>query len=299
MLYMILLCLQYWQLVKKQLDIMSSKLSVFYILSSALLGAGDYLDAVNINIYPEYYYSGVMVEMEAIVVSETDSPKISITLPAESDSVFLVEGIPGPDSEVLPLQIETGDPFKSVVFEISKDQFRLFVFYNPFDSGNERNLQWPVSANVEMKNVHTALQVPVMAENFSLSKEVSSEEEDQHGIQFKIVHVGDIPAFNMEIVAVSYLNNSGMTSMENLRGQLDQTQTENQPQIIEQAKPKRYKLLLWEPLVILGVLFSIIGVMYYQKSKSEQNSDKNICPSCKNHVQLHDQYCAKCGAKIS
>ena len=261
--------------------------------------AGQHLDAIHINIYPEYYYSGVMVEMEAIVETDMKPVSMSIILPAEADSAFLVKGIPGPNSEVHPLKIKAGDPYKSVAFEISKLQFRLFVFYNPFSNGYDRNLQWPVGANVEMKNVHMAVQVPTMAENFTLSVDVESEEKDQHGILFKKIHLGDIPAHGIETIAVSYLNYTGLTTMENLRSQLEQPQNDVRPQIEEQETPKRHTLLLWEPLVILGVLFSIIGVLYYRNQHIEKSQTETVCSSCAQTVKSKDKFCANCGEKIS
>ena len=52
---------------------MKIKLSYLLILFLSLVNAENYLDAVIVNIYPEYYYEGVMVEMEAIIVSEEAS----------------------------------------------------------------------------------------------------------------------------------------------------------------------------------------------------------------------------------
>ena len=65
---------------------MKIKLSYLLILFLSFVHAENYLDAVIVNIYPEYYYEGVMVEMEAIIVSEEESASISITLPSEADS---------------------------------------------------------------------------------------------------------------------------------------------------------------------------------------------------------------------
>ncbi len=270
-----------------------------FICSLLSFITGQHLDAIQINIYPEYYYAGVMVEMEAIVEADLKPVSISIILPAEADSVFLVKGIPGPNSDVHPLMIIAGDPFKSVAFEISEPQFRLFVFYNPFSNGHDRNLQWPVGSNVAMKNVHIAVQVPSMAEKYTLSVDVESEERDQHGILFKKIHLGDIPANDIETVAVSYMNITGLTTMENLRSQLEQPQNDVRPQIVEQEIPKRHKLLLWEPLVILGVLFSIIGVMYYQNQKIEKSQAETVCSSCAQPLKSNDKFCANCGEKSS
>ena len=280
---------------------MKIKLSYLLIPFLSLVHAENYLDAVIVNIYPEYYYEGVMVEMEAIIVSEEESVSISITLPSEADSVFLIRGIPGPDSEVIPLVIEADEPFKTVEFGISDSQFRLFVFYNPFKSGHERSLLWPVGSNLKMKGVHLAIQVPVMAEDFVISKDVSSEERDQHGILFKKIHLGNIPANKVETIEASYFNSSGRTTMENLRTQLEQPQAQSSQPLIEHDKPKRHTLLLWEPLVILGVLSIIIGIMYYTSNKNigTPKGYKNVCSSCGSRLKDNGKFCSNCGEKVS
>lgn len=280
---------------------MKIKLSYLLILFLSLVHAENYLDAVNVNIYPEYYYEGVMVKMEAIIFSEEEFASISITIPTEADSVFLIRGIPGLDSEVIPLVIVTDEPFKAVEFDISVSQFRLFVFYNPFTSGHDRKLLWPVGSNLKMKGVHLAIQVPVIAEDFVISKEISSEERDQHGILFKKIHLGNILANEVETIEASYFNSSGRTTMENLRAQLEQPQAQSNQPLIENNKPKRHTLLLWEPLVILGVLSIIIGIMYYTSNKNfgTPKGYKNVCNSCGSRLKDNDKFCSNCGEKVS
>ncbi len=245
-----------------------------------------HLDDIQINIYPEYYYSGIMVELEATIESVNESESITMTLPAEADSVFLIKGVPGPTSEVIPLNIQTGDPYASISFDISKSQFRLFVFYDPFAAGHDKQFTWTVGSDKAMRNVHMAVQVPIMAEQFSLSVQAESEEHDQHGILFKKIHMGDIEAHSVKSISASYLNYTGFTTMENLRAQ----------PTIHEEKPIRHTLLLWEPLVVLGVLFLIIGVLFY---KNQQNDDgKNYCTSCGNAIETTNKFCSNCGEKI-
>lgn len=256
----------------------------------------QHLDDIQINIYPEYYYFGIMVELEATIESVNESESITMTLPAEADSVFLIKGVPGPTSEVIPLNIQTGDPYASISFDISESQFRLFVFYNPFAVGHDKQFTWTVGSDKAMRNVHMAVQVPIMAEQFSLSVQAESEEHDQHGILFKKIHMGDIEAHSVKSISASYLNYTGFTTMENLRAQLEMPQAPEVEHAIKEEKPIRHTLLVWEPLAILGVLFLIIGVLFY---KNQQNDDgKNYCASCGNAIETTNKFCSNCGEKI-
>ncbi|MAD51550.1 MAG: zinc ribbon domain-containing protein [Candidatus Marinimicrobia bacterium] len=279
---------------------MKIKLSSLIIFIFTFIHAEQYLDAINIRVYPEYYYKSVMVEMEAIIVADSESETISITLPSIADSVFFISGIPSPDSEVIPLTILEDGSHSKVEFSAKDTQFRLFVFYNPFDSGHEKNLTWPTGSNVAMKNVHLSVQVPVMAEQFELSRKVSSEDTDQHGILFKSVHLGDIPANEVEMIEASYFNASGQTTMEALRAQLSQPKAQSSQPIVDHDKPKRHTLLLWEPLAILGVLSIIIGIMYYSSNKevSHEKGNKNFCSGCGIKLKDNDKFCSNCGEKV-
>jgi len=280
----------------KKIKLMSLFLSIF-----RLINAEQYLDAVNVNLFPEYYYSGVMVEMEAVIVADSESEIISLSLPAEADSVFFIGGIPNPNSEVISLTILKGAPYSHVEFSAAHDQFRLFVFYNPFDSGYEKYFRWSMGTNIAMKNVHYSVQVPVMAEQFVVSRDISSEERDQHGIIFKSIHIGEISGGTVVSLDVSYINSSGQTTMEYLRAQLEQPQVQNPEPVVEHSKPKRHTLLLWEPLAILGVLSIIIGLMYYSSNKNTHYSkeNRNFCRSCGSKLNFIDIFCANCGEKKS
>ncbi len=279
------------------------KLKLAYLIISifTFMHAEQYLDAINIRVYPEYYYKGVMVEMEAIVSADSESENIAIILPNKADSVFFIGGIPSPDSEVIPLTILEDGPYSKVEFSAKNAQFRLFVFYNPFDSGHEKNLVWTTGSNYAMKNVHLSVQVPVMAEQFELSRKVSSEDTDQHGILFKSIHLGEISANKVELIEASYHNASGQTTIEALRAQLSQPKAQSSQPVVNHDKPKRHTLLLWEPLAILGVLSIIIGIMYYSSNKEvgSPKGNKNFCSSCGGKLEDKDKFCSNCGEKVS
>lgn len=273
--------------------------NLFFIVSFYSVLKSQYLDAVQINIYPEYYYSGVMVEMEAILEKTTENQKMIMTLPAHTDSVFVIKGIPSPDNDINPLPVESNGDFSSVTFDIKEPQFRLFVFYNPFEKGANKFFSFTVGANMEMKKAHASIQVPMTAEDFKLSIQEADEEKDQHGITIKNVHLGDIKAGAVSTISAFYKNPSGLTTIEYLRSQLDKPEAIKPDQPATHEKPKRYTLLLWEPLAILGVLFAIIGYMFYYQQKTQKVKGKNYCSSCGKQIKPEDKFCSNCGAKIT
>lgn len=275
-----------------------SKKWLLLIIFLPSLHANDFMDAVNINIYPEYYYKGVMVELETIVDINEEETEISFNVPSNTDSVFLITGLPDQDKQIIPLNIEHVKETKTIDFILSEPQFRLFVFFNPFDENEDKSFSYSMGSNIEMKNVHLAIQEPVMAKNFIISREVTSETKDQHGINFKAIHLGDIQAGNQETISVSYTNISGKTTIENLREQLRNTDQSKAPLTAIEERPIRHTLLLWEPLVILGVLSLVIGLNYYSKKKSIPETKNNYCVSCGNKLENNAKFCSSCGEKV-
>jgi len=281
---------------------MIKKWLIFIFFFPFILQGEHVMDPVNISIYSEYYYHGVMAEIETIVEFEEDSVDFSFTIPVRTDSVFLIKGIPSQDSKIISIDLNHLGKSNTIHFSLSEPQFRLFVFFNPFDDEHEKSFTYPFGSNFKMKNVHLAIQEPVMAENFSISREISSESSDQHGIKFATVHVGEVDENIVETVSVTYHNHTGKTTIETLRDQLggESGQNANPHDVIEE-KPKRHRLLLWEPLAILGVLSFIIGLMYYSKNKKTPfiEGKKNYCPSCGNKLNEGGKFCSNCGEKIS
>ena len=270
----------------------------------SFLQAEQFMDPVNVSIYSEYYYHGVMVEIETIVELDQDAVEISFTVPASTDSVFLIQGIPSQESKITPLDVGNVKETNTVEFELTEPQFRLFIFFTPFDDRSEKSFTYSIGSNMDMKNVHLSIQEPVMAKDFSISREVSSESNDQHGIKLISVHLGDIDKNKVETTSIEYSNLTGKTTMETLREQLSGGKApQSNPRSTEEKSPKRHTLLLWEPLAILGVLTLIFGIMYYSRNKkrnrAELEGQQNFCGSCGNKLEMDDKFCSKCGEKVS
>ena len=58
------------------------------------------ISKLDVYIYPEYYYSGVMVELIGKVEESALPLALGMVVPATTDSVFLVSGIANDESEV-------------------------------------------------------------------------------------------------------------------------------------------------------------------------------------------------------
>jgi len=235
---------------------------------------------------------------------DQDAVEISFTVPASTDSVFLIQGVPSQDSKITPLDVSNVKETNTIEFELTEPQFRLFIFFTPFDDGYEKSFSYSIGSNIDMKNVHLSIQEPVMAQNFSISREMTSESNDQHGIKLIAVHLGDIDKNKIETTSIAYSNITGKTTMETLRDQLSGGKgPQSNSRGAEEERPKRHTLLLWQPLAILGVLTFIVGIMYYSRNKKRKKAElegqRHFCGSCGSKLEMNDKFCSKCGEKVS
>ncbi|MDP6877605.1 MAG: hypothetical protein QGI18_03330, partial [Candidatus Marinimicrobia bacterium] len=93
--------------------------SIFIFLYNPI-SAESTISDLNIYIYPEYYYSGIMVEING-KVDLSDIPfSMEMLVPAMTDSVFFVSGSPNDQSEVKTLKIKDENSMSWVHLELNK-----------------------------------------------------------------------------------------------------------------------------------------------------------------------------------
>ena len=101
------------------------------------------------------------------------------------------------------------------------------------------------------------------------SEKDSEEFKDQHGINFKRVHLHDYKENTTKSVSFSYDNPTGEISINKLQTMLstdDQLISPSTPNVESQV-PIRHKLPLWQPLAILGLVSLTIGWMFSVNTK--------------------------------
>ena len=138
------------------------------------------------------------------------------------------------------------------------------------------------------------------------SEKDSEEFKDQHGINFKRVHLHDFKENTTKSVSFSYDNPTGEISINKLQTMLstdDQLISPSTPNVESQV-PIRHKLPLWQPLAILGVVSLTIGWMFsvntkkepLQKSNSTSSSSKgSYCTACGQLFLPEHKFCSNCG----
>ncbi len=261
--------------------------------------AASPISKLDVYIYPEYYYSGVMVELIGKVEESALPLALGMVVPATTDSVFLVSGIANDESEVLPVTIDNKESNSWVWLDLDKPSFRIFVFYVPFDTSSTRKFNYTVQTTVPLDEFHVFIQEPLVAQDFTLAQE-STANKDQHGITFHQIYIAELPTMSAKTISISYTNHTTQTTMVLLQQLLsERSQGKSEAAQSKQVVPQRHRLPLWEPFAVLGILAILVGIIFYnQKDYSSVSNGKKYCSGCGKKIGISDKYCTNCGGKL-
>jgi len=263
-------------------------------------------NSYDVVLYPEYYFDGLMAEIDAEVKDESLPLDLEIRVPINADSIFFVSGTASSEAEVKNLPILNSKNRSFVKINILESKFRLFIFYNLDKKGNRRTGVYDLELNHFINDAHIIVQVPLVAEGFTFSEKDSEEFKDQHGINFQRVHLHDFMANTTKSVSFSYENPSGEISINKLQTMLstdDQIISPSTPNSINQI-PVRHKLPLWQPLAVLGVVSLTVGWMFsvnrrkemVQQPSSKSSTNKgSFCTNCGQSFLPEHKFCSNCG----
>ncbi len=275
-----------------------------FLFYATVLGAQtSVFKEFDVMIYPEYYFPGIMVEINGTADTNAVPITIKFTVPAGTDSVFYVAGKPDQQAEVIPLTVRQKGDRHFIVLKVKDEQFRAFVFYNMETDGQKRKGKFTFQVDHHLGDAHLVIQEPIMAQNFKYSEDGAEPFKDQHGLSFRRVHLHDKEAGSVKTVSFSYDNPTGETTIVQLQkmlsGSSEGTPGEN-PHTTE-SKPQRHTLPLWQPMAVLFAVALLVGGVFNAHKKREKVipvEKGKFCTSCGKPVSKKHKFCANCGEKI-
>ena len=260
-------------------------------------------------VYSEYYFDGIMVEVNGEVKIGSLPLNLEMGVPASTDSVFFVSGTAETESEVKTLSVLKTNNHSFIQVNVLESKFRIFVFYPINKEGSDRSGVFNLEINQHVDDAHIVIQEPLVAENFTFSEKEAETFQDQHGLNFRRIHIHDYRANKRKSITFTYQNPSGEISINKLQEMLSEenvgTGQPNQPTVSE--PPVRHKLPLWQPLVLLGIVSVAVGFIFRVQQKSElkdkainksEITQGNYCPQCGSAVQAEHKFCANCGGQL-
>lgn len=260
-------------------------------------------------VYSEYYFDGIMVEVNGEVKTGSLPLNLEMGVPVSTDSVFFVSGTAETESEVKTLSVLKTNNRSFIQVSVLESKFRIFVFYPINKEGSDRSGVYNLEINQHVDDAHIVIQEPLVAENFTFSEKEAETFQDQHGLNFRRIHIHDYRANKRKSITFTYQNPSGEISINKLQEMLSEenvgTGQPNQPTVSE--PPVRHKLPLWQPLVLLGIVSVAVGFMFRVQQKSDlkdkainksEITQGNYCPQCGSAVQAEHKFCANCGGQL-
>ena len=278
-----------------------SLIVILLVLNGILLAEESPFEDFIIAVFPENDVAGIKLVYTGTVKDSYLPLNLEILIPYESESgVF--SGNRQPPVSLEPVDIIDVDGEKWILETIVTQMFELQVIFNSFRGEALREVTFDIEFNVPITTLHLAVQHPLSSEDFEFEESVESF-FDGHGIQYSRVQVGPLPAGGTKTVSFSYRNPSGILSKDILEERFQSLGTQEAEKSTSTKKVIRYKLLLYEPLIVLAVLSIIIGLLYWRSVRSEpiqntENKNSKICAHCNTLIKSDDRYCSKCGRKV-
>lgn len=269
---------------------------LFIFLITSL--SGNSLNSLEITFYPEYYYSGIMLQVKGEAENELIGKSFDFSIPANIDSAFLFHSVSENEPDFIKLfpQKKKGEDWVNI--SVIQKRFAFFIFYNPLDlSKSGRSFEYKIKSSVGILNLHLTFQEPLGSREFIITEKNSTVMSDQHGFTFHEVHLLEIKAYEERIISGSYQKTETRTSMELLSSILQNEEKIESNNTIRQEIPLRHRLPLWEPLAVLGGLSIIIGFLYFRSNKKGSIDHQEFCTQCGTELKVKDNFCSKCGRK--
>ena len=277
---------------------------------SALNAQNSSFNSFDVVIYPEYYFEGIMAEVDAEVKENKFPLTLRMNIPSNSDSVFFVGGTPSNDSNVKTLSILKEGKASSIEVDVVESKFRLFIFYDLVKNKDKRSGSFELRLNHSIDDAHILVQEPLVAESFTFSENDAESFQDQHGLNFKRIHLNNFKVNTSKTVTFGYRNPSGDISINVLQNRLSNDERISSPPEVNSSitPPIRHKLPLWQPLLVLGLVAIVVGWMFSVQLKREKagvekvsttvNKKGGFCTHCGKSVESKNKFCANCGGKL-
>ena len=277
---------------------------------SALNAQNSSFNSFDVVIYPEYYFEGIMAEVDAEVEENKFPLTLRMNIPSSSDSVFFVGGTPSNDSNVKTLSILKEGKTSSIEVDVVESKFRLFIFYDLVKNKDKRSGSFELRLNHSIDDAHILVQEPLVAESFTFSENDAESFQDQHGLNFKRIHLNNFKVNTSKTVTFGYRNPSGDISINVLQNRLSNDERISSPPEVNSSitPPIRHKLPLWQPLLVLGLVAIVVGWMFSVQLKREKagvekvsttvNKKGGFCTHCGKSVESKNKFCANCGGKL-
>ncbi len=270
----------------------------------------------DIYILPEYDHPGVGIILAAEVMEGQYPRFLEMQVPAGTSTALLRQlG----QNQPIALDIQERDGKTYLPIDVSRAEFQVQFYFNPFDeTGARRAFEYTILTNELLPAFHVEVYRPIAASNFQHSLEGAEEDQDDLGLTFYRQHFDGLQPGTAYAVSVSYDNPTNMLTVPALQARLEELRAgETGAGAPSLSQPSNLsKVLIVLSLVGVG-LFVILntwggrraqpvpaaaestsGGAVGQPATRPKDGNAKFCAKCGNPRHSDNRFCASCGKEF-
>ena len=274
------------------------------------------LDTVDIDLWPEYDRSGVLVIFRISLSSQTPLPaNISIRIPAAVGNPYAVAGRQADGSLFnLPYTREVSGIWASINFTADVAELQL-EYYDPTLTIDSQHRQydffWP--GDYAVGNLTIQIQQPFGASDMLIAPSFGAGIRGGDGLMYYTRDVGQLNAGQTIEISLEYNKASDTFTAQNMTVQPAGEVTEDGG-----GSSPVLQIALWVILIVLAIALIVTGIVWYVRSGQQSREPRRrhspatvrpvnpdpaggrdiYCHNCGRRAQAGDRFCRSCGTPI-
>jgi len=265
------------------------------------------IDALNIEIWPDYDKASVLVLLTGTLPGGTRFPA-SVTLPLPpAAQLNAVARIDSKDGNMKDDIFSSTDPPGTLTFITPDLRFRV-EYYLPYTvNKNQRSFDYTWLAAVTVNNFQLRVQRPTSAITLNTEPATANVVRSGDGLDYHTFPARAVPAGQPFSLHVDYKLTSAQLSATSLPAPNTSIQTPALP-----APPGTGPGITWALAAVVSGGFIIIGVLIWQivsrrfrpnirqpiDSLVEKQSRAEFCRNCGEPIDESDRFCSGCGSEL-
>jgi len=266
-----------------------------------------YIDALDIEIWPDYDRASVLVLLTGTLPGDTRFPAL-VTLPLpEAAQLNAVARIDGKDGDMKDDISSSSDPPGMLTFITPDMRFRV-EYYLPYTVNNDqRSFDYTWLAPISVNNFKLRVQRPTWASNLSTEPASASVVRGAGGFDYHTFPARAVPAGEPFSLHVDYRMTATQLSATSLAPQNTGIQSPTKP-----ATPGTGAGFNWAFAAVVAGGLIIIGGLIWQivfrrpspdirkpvNSRVKRQSVDKFCPDCGEPIGEGDRFCRSCGSEL-
>jgi hypothetical protein len=286
-------------------------LFIFFMLTPVTQGFSQspvsVIDALNIELWPDYDKPSVLVLLTGTLPSDTRLPAtVTLSLP-EAAQLNAIARIDSKDGNMKDDIFSSTDPPGTLTFVTPDSSFRV-EYYLPYTvDDNRRSFDYTWLTSISVKNLQLRVQQPASANTLNTEPATTNVARSGDGFDYHTFPAGAVPAGQPFSMHVEYTMTTAQLSAANLLPPDTGAQPPPSP-----VRPDTDSGMDWALIAVIAGGLLIFGALIWQvasrrpagntrksaDSGVKKQSQAKFCRNCGEPVDKSDRFCGGCGSKL-